>query len=88
MAKSKSPTTHEGFQKQLNKISKDGITTPEQANKFARLMLDSIDLEIEKLAEWKDNPMVQQLVEKYQRMKENWVQRLNYTEEQLKKSQK
>lgn len=81
MAKIKMPTTRAGFQKRLDKLSKDGINTPEQANEYARLMLGSIDLEMGSLNEWKDHPMIQQLTEKYQDLKTRWTERLKYTEE-------
>lgn len=79
------PRTSDGFQKKLDAMNKKGIKTPEDAYKFSVLMLGSIEFEMGRLEPYKDQPLIEGLLVRYQSMKERWEQRLAYTKEQLMK---
>lgn len=74
------PTTHAGFQKKLKELSAKGINDPATALEYATLMLGSIDLELESLDGFADNPLVSELRTKYQDMKAAWNRRLKHVQ--------
>lgn len=74
------PTTHAGFQKKLNELSAKGINDSATALKYATLMLGSIELELESLDAYADNPLVTELRSKYMNLKETWNRRLKHVQ--------
>lgn len=77
------PKTSEGFDKAIQKLMDKGINTRDDAYRCAYLSCKSIELEIEKLAPYSDQPVVAELLKKYKELQVKWQARLAHTEEHL-----
>lgn len=75
------PRTSEGFDKALNKLASENISTREDAYKFAYLMFESIKMDIEKLDPDDGNPLTQELLKNYKELYNKWEKALKYTKE-------
>lgn len=75
------PKTSDGYQKKLDALVKSGISTPEDKYKYAYIMFNSIEFEMNRLKEVdQSNPIVQGLLQRYEPLKQKWSKILQYTE--------
>ena len=79
------PRTSDGFQKKIEKMQKEGINTREQAYIYVMLNLKSIELEMERCEDFKENPIIAGLLERYDRLKARWEKRLQFTIDNINK---
>lgn len=83
----KLPKTQNGRKKRMQDLLKNEITTPEQAQEYALLMLDMVKDEMDRLKEYckeNENQLAQELLDRYRRMESNWKTRLKFVEKKLK----
>ena len=66
-------------------MQQEGITTREQAYKYAALNLKSIDFEMERLKGYENVPLIAGLIERYTKLKEKWEKRLQFTIDNINK---
>lgn len=79
------PRTSDGFQKKIEKMQKDGINTREDAYKYAMLNLASVDFEMNRINDYKENPIIAGLLERYEVLKARWEKRLQFTIDNINK---
>lgn len=73
------PRTLDGLQKKIQAMQKAGINTRKDAYIYTMLNLKSIELEMERLKGYEDNPVVAGLLERYTKLRAKWEGHREYT---------
>lgn len=73
------PRTSDGFQKKIEQMQKEGIRTRERAYIYTMFNLKSIEFEMDRCRAFKENPVIAGLLERYEKLKERWEERMKFT---------